>query len=100
MPWCRQGSAWPGRRYRATSRVFWCGTCRPGWWCGGRCQTGSPRWPTSGPTRDESLKAVVQAAVAGLLAQLGPTVTGPSDDGDLIVLPQEQSERRGRAVPR
>ncbi|MEV7182322.1 hypothetical protein [Kitasatospora sp. NPDC093679] len=50
--------------------------------------------------RDENLKAVVQAAVAGLLAQLGHTVTSLSDDGDLIVLAQEQPEQRGRTVPR
>ncbi|WP_345665548.1 hypothetical protein [Streptomyces venetus] len=34
----------------------------------------------------DSMQAVVQAAVSGLLVQLGHTVTGPSDGGDLLVL--------------
>lgn len=33
-----------------------------------------------------SMKAIVQAAVAGLLVQLGHTVTEASDGGDLLVL--------------
>ncbi|MFD3549192.1 hypothetical protein ACFWUW_26915 [Streptomyces sp. NPDC058655] len=34
----------------------------------------------------DSMKAVVQAAVSGLLVQLGHTVTEPADGGDLLVL--------------
>ncbi|MGX1564676.1 hypothetical protein [Streptomyces sp. NPDC055506] len=34
----------------------------------------------------DSMRAVVQAAVSGLLVQLGHIVTGPSDGGDLLVL--------------
>ncbi|GGW80672.1 hypothetical protein [Streptomyces galilaeus] len=34
----------------------------------------------------DSMKAIVQAAVAGLLVQLGHTVTQRPDDGGLIVL--------------
>ncbi|MEU4467522.1 hypothetical protein AB0G20_28250 [Streptomyces sp. NPDC024017] len=35
---------------------------------------------------DDSMKVLVQAAVTGLLVQLGHTVTEASDDGDLVVL--------------
>ncbi len=34
----------------------------------------------------DSMKTIVQAAVSGLLVQLGHTVTEPSDDADLLVL--------------
>lgn len=34
----------------------------------------------------DTMKAIVQAAVSGLLVQLGHTVTEPSGDGDLLVL--------------
>ncbi|GGX44224.1 hypothetical protein [Streptomyces chryseus] len=34
----------------------------------------------------DNMKAIVQAAVSGLLVQLGHTAKGPSDDGDLLVL--------------
>lgn len=34
----------------------------------------------------DSMQAVVQAAVSGLLVQLGHTVTEPSGGGDLLVL--------------
>ncbi|ORT54727.1 hypothetical protein [Streptomyces sp. CB03238] len=37
----------------------------------------------------DSMKAIVQTAVSGLLAQLGHTVTEPSDDGDLLVLAED-----------
>ncbi|MEU9983783.1 hypothetical protein [Streptomyces sp. NPDC050856] len=32
------------------------------------------------------MKTIVQAAISGLLVQLGHTVTRPSDDADLLVL--------------
>ncbi|USQ86095.1 hypothetical protein NFX46_21695 [Streptomyces phaeoluteigriseus] len=35
---------------------------------------------------DDSMRAIVQAAVTGLLVQLGHTVTEASGDGDLVVL--------------
>jgi hypothetical protein len=35
---------------------------------------------------DDNLKAMVQAAVSGLLMQLGHTVTEMTDSGDLVVL--------------
>ncbi|MFI1726463.1 hypothetical protein [Streptomyces sp. NPDC020489] len=34
----------------------------------------------------DSMQAIVQAAVSGLLIQLGHTVTEPEDGGDLLVL--------------
>ncbi|MEU0068772.1 hypothetical protein ABZ027_04320 [Streptomyces sp. NPDC006332] len=34
----------------------------------------------------DSMQAIVQAAVSGLLVPLGHTVTKPSDGGDLLVL--------------
>lgn len=34
----------------------------------------------------DSMQAIVQAAVSGLLLQMGHTVTEPSDGGDLLVL--------------
>lgn len=34
----------------------------------------------------DSMQAIVQAAVSGLLVQLGHTVTEPSNGGDLLVL--------------
>ncbi|MDQ0955924.1 hypothetical protein QFZ24_009933 [Streptomyces phaeochromogenes] len=34
----------------------------------------------------DSMKVIVQAAVSGLLVQLGHTVTEPEDGGDLLVL--------------
>ncbi|MGP3637741.1 hypothetical protein ACTU45_31140 [Streptomyces sp. 24-1644] len=34
----------------------------------------------------DTMKAIVQAAVSGLLVQLGHAVKEPSDDGDLLVL--------------
>ncbi|MDH6522590.1 hypothetical protein M2163_000900 [Streptomyces sp. SAI-135] len=34
---------------------------------------------------ERQLQAIVQAAVSGLLVQLGYTVTEPSDSGDLLV---------------
>ncbi|MFJ6837345.1 hypothetical protein [Streptomyces sp. NPDC091209] len=37
----------------------------------------------------DSMQAIVQAAVSGLLVQLGHTVTEPSDGGDLLVLADE-----------
>ncbi|MCZ4103448.1 hypothetical protein C8250_000100 [Streptomyces sp. So13.3] len=36
----------------------------------------------------DSMKAIVQAAVSGLLLQLGHTVTKPPHEGDLLVLPE------------
>jgi hypothetical protein len=36
--------------------------------------------------RGDSMKAIVQAAVSGLLLQRGHTVTQPSDSGDLLIL--------------
>lgn len=37
----------------------------------------------------DSMKTIVQAAVVGLLVQFGYTVTGPSDDGELLVFPKD-----------
>ncbi|TRO55801.1 hypothetical protein [Streptomyces sp. IB201691-2A2] len=37
----------------------------------------------------DSMKVIVQAAVSGLLTQLGHTVTEPEDGGDLLVLAHE-----------
>ncbi|MGX1916253.1 hypothetical protein ACWIID_46935 [Streptomyces phaeochromogenes] len=37
----------------------------------------------------DSMKVIVQAAVSGLLVQLGHTVTEPEDGGDLLVLADE-----------
>ncbi|MGW0926032.1 hypothetical protein ACWD3J_44440 [Streptomyces sp. NPDC002755] len=38
----------------------------------------------------DSMQAAVQAAVSGLLVQLGHTVTEPADGGDLLVLADKQ----------
>ncbi|MDQ0831422.1 hypothetical protein QF032_003266 [Streptomyces achromogenes] len=40
-----------------------------------------------------SMRTLVQAAVSGLLAELGHTVTEPSNGGDLLVLADEQANR-------
>ncbi|MGW7261175.1 hypothetical protein [Streptomyces sp. NPDC054834] len=37
----------------------------------------------------DSMQAIVQAAISGLLVQLGHTVTEPSDGGDLLILADE-----------
>ncbi|MFF4984015.1 hypothetical protein ACFY3O_28725 [Streptomyces sp. NPDC001046] len=37
-------------------------------------------------TSGDSMQAIVQAAVSGLLLQLGHTVTEPSGSGDLLIL--------------
>ncbi len=38
------------------------------------------------PSSGDSMRVIVQAAVTGLLVQLGHTVTEASDEGDLVVL--------------
>ncbi|MEU5893811.1 hypothetical protein ABZ835_44440 [Streptomyces sp. NPDC047461] len=37
----------------------------------------------------DSMQAIVQAAITGLLIQQGHTVTEPTDDGDLLLLADE-----------
>jgi hypothetical protein len=47
----------------------------------------------------DSMRALVHGAVSGLLAQLGHTVTEPSDGGDVLVLADDSGNPR-QVVPR
>ncbi|MFF2206154.1 hypothetical protein [Streptomyces sp. NPDC058145] len=45
------------------------------------------------PPSDDSMRVIVQAAVSGLLVQLGHTVAETPDGGDLLVLAEAVAQR-------